>query len=70
MAHFAPQSLDAEIVGVVGNERNVGLNQPAEPAIYFSNKQFAARTMNIVVRTAGVTPWIWSIPFAGRLING
>ena len=53
IAHYAPHSLDAEIVGIVGNEKNAGLNQPAEPALYFTNKQFAARTMNIVVRTSG-----------------
>ena len=47
-----PQSPEFEIVGVVGNEKNSGLNASPEPAIYFSQTQFSYRSMNVIVRTA------------------
>jgi putative ABC transport system permease protein len=42
-----------EIVGVVGNEKNSSLSKTAEPAVYFSQRQFAYRSMSVVVRTTG-----------------
>jgi putative ABC transport system permease protein len=52
LGRVIPKSLEFEIVGVVGNEKNSGLNATPEPAIYFSHTQFAYRSMNVVVRTA------------------
>lgn len=52
LGRIMPNSLEFEIVGVVGNEKNNGLNAAAEPAIYFSHDQFAYRSMSVVVRTA------------------
>ena len=52
LAAMTTKSLDVEIVGVVGNERNAGLNAMAEPAIYFPQTQFASRSMSIVVRAS------------------
>jgi putative ABC transport system permease protein len=51
MAYYIPASFEAEIVGVVGNEKNAGLNVAAEPAIYFPQTQFPGRKMSLVVRT-------------------
>ncbi|MGE0129985.1 MAG: ABC transporter permease [Blastocatellales bacterium] len=51
LGRVMPQSLEMEIVGLVGNEKNSSLNKTAEPAIYFSHRQFAYRSMNVVVRT-------------------
>jgi putative ABC transport system permease protein len=47
-----PKSLEFEIVGIIGNEKNSGLNAMAEPAMYFSHTQFTYRSMNVVLRTA------------------
>ncbi|MGA9771464.1 MAG: ABC transporter permease [Blastocatellia bacterium] len=46
-----PRVLEFEVVGVVGNEKNNGLNAAAEPAIYFSHDQFAYRSMSVMVRS-------------------
>jgi ABC-type antimicrobial peptide transport system permease subunit len=42
-----------EVVGVVGDVKNTSLRSAAEPAIYFSARQFPFRKMFIVVRGAG-----------------
>ncbi len=53
LGRFLPESLDAEIVGVVGNVKNESMEREAEPAIYFPNQQFAYRSMHIVVKASG-----------------
>lgn len=45
-----PPAMRFEIVGVVGDVRNVPLGQAVEPAIYFSTRQFPFREQFIVVR--------------------
>jgi putative ABC transport system permease protein len=52
LGRIMPASLEFEIVGVVGNEKNNGLNAAADPAIYFSHDQFAYRSMSVVARSA------------------
>ena len=52
LGRVMPQSLEFEIVGVIGNEKNTGLNAMAEPAMYFTHTQFTYRSMSIIVRTA------------------
>ena len=39
------------IVGVVGDVRHTGLDQPPEPEAYFSQAQVPLRTLNVIVRT-------------------
>jgi len=51
LGRVMPASLEMEIVGVVGDEKNSSLNKEAEPAIYFSHHQFSYRSMSVVVRT-------------------
>jgi putative ABC transport system permease protein len=46
----------AEIVGIVGNERFLGLNQPAAPAVYPVFSQLPMGSGSLVVRTAGTSP--------------
>ncbi len=41
------------VVGVVADVRNAALDAPAEPAIYFSQRQFPYRKMHLVVRGPG-----------------
>ena len=53
LAAYIPASLDCEIIGIVGDEKNAGLNTAAEPALYFPQTQFACRSMSVVVRTTG-----------------
>jgi len=50
-----------EIVGVVADVKNVSLQAPAEPAMFFSVRQFAYRNMNLVVRGAASASTIDSI---------
>jgi predicted permease len=47
-----PTGSRAQIVGVVGDVRNDGLNKPPVPEIYLSNSIFALHRMNFVVRSA------------------
>ena len=47
------QNLDYEIVGVVGDVRNASLQEPAEPAIHTSIRQFPYRSLHLVVRGRG-----------------
>jgi hypothetical protein len=42
-----------EIVGVVGNERFRGLEQPSLPAYYLSTRQFPQTAFSLLVRTDG-----------------
>ncbi len=50
LGRVMPASLEMEIVGVVGNEKNSSLSKTAEPAVYFSHRQFSYRSMSVVVR--------------------
>ncbi len=43
---------DYEVIGVVGDVKNVGLGSEAEPALYFVQTQFPYRNMNLAVRGA------------------
>ncbi|HTQ81175.1 MAG TPA: FtsX-like permease family protein, partial [Thermoanaerobaculia bacterium] len=45
-------SLDFEVVGVVGDVHNDGLAKPAEPAIYGPSYRFPRSTLKLFVRTA------------------
>lgn len=47
------ETLEAEVVGIVGDVKNTSLEDSVEPAIYFSQRQFAYRSMNVVVRGEG-----------------
>src|SRR4030095_17060066 len=51
LGRVMPASLEMEIVGVVGNEKNSSLSKTAEPAVYFSHRQFSYRSMSVVVRS-------------------
>lgn len=51
LGRVMPSSLEMEVVGVVGDEKNSSLSKTAEPAIYFSHRQFSYRSMSIAVRT-------------------
>jgi len=50
LGRVMPASLEMEIVGVVGDEKNSSLSKAAEPAVYFSHRQFSYRNMSVVVR--------------------
>jgi putative ABC transport system permease protein len=47
------ETLEAEVVGVVGDVKNTSLEDAPEPAIYFHQRQFAYRSMNVLVRAEG-----------------
>jgi predicted permease len=51
LGRVMPESLELEIVGVVADVKNASLQTDAEPAFYFSFRQFAYRSMNVVVRS-------------------
>jgi predicted permease len=44
---------DHEVIGVVGNVKNISLKTAAEPAIYFVQHQFPFRNMHVVLRGRG-----------------
>jgi len=46
-------SLEVEVVGVVANVKNAALEAAPEPAIYFPQRQFGYRAMNVMVRVRG-----------------
>ena len=48
---FEPDGDPLEVVGVVGDVRNNGLNKPAVPAIYLSAAVAGLNAMNVVVRS-------------------
>ncbi len=50
LGRVMPASLEMEVVGVVGDEKNSSLSKTAEPAIYIFHRQFAYRSMSVVVR--------------------
>jgi len=52
LGRIMPQTLEFEVVGIVGNEKNSGLNAAAEPAIYFCHDQFPYRSMSVMVRAS------------------
>jgi len=47
------QETPSEIIGVVGDVRQMGLNTPAEPAVYWPHPELVYSSMTVVVRTAG-----------------
>lgn len=47
------EPLEGEIIGVVGNVRESGIDQEPAPAIYWSYPQMPSSRVNVVVRTAG-----------------
>ncbi|HEY7236785.1 MAG TPA: ABC transporter permease [Gemmatimonadaceae bacterium] len=47
------ESDEYEIIGVVNDIKNTSLRTAAEPAIYFTERQFASRKMYLVVRGRG-----------------
>ncbi|MEE8526104.1 MAG: ABC transporter permease [Thermoanaerobaculia bacterium] len=47
------ESLAAEIVGIVGDVKNTALEDPPEPAMYFSQRQFAYRAMSVLAKATG-----------------
>src|SRR5205809_1064486 len=46
-----PNGSRLEVIGVVGNVRNNGLNKPPEPEIYISAPVLTVNPMNVVVRS-------------------
>ena len=53
---FGPLSMNGplvKIVGVVGDARQLGLDQPVEPQYFFSANQFPMLDLRLVVRAAG-----------------
>src|SRR5262249_39564836 len=52
-ASLMPPGTKFQIVGVVANVRNQSLVRDAEPALYFSYRQFPFRGLHIVVRGQG-----------------
>ncbi|MEM8932893.1 MAG: ADOP family duplicated permease, partial [Acidobacteriota bacterium] len=47
------ESLEVEVVGVVGDVANVSFGGPVEPALYFPHRQLAYRSMHVVALGAG-----------------
>ena len=47
------EDLEVEIVGIVGDVKNTSLEGTVEPAMYFPHRQFAYRSMHVVVRGQG-----------------
>src|SRR5277367_6065771 len=47
------QETPSEIIGVVGNVRQMGLDTAAEPAVYWPHPELVYSSMTVVVRTAG-----------------
>jgi putative ABC transport system permease protein len=62
----SPAGLPFEIVGVVGDIANVAIGQPAEPAIYFTTRQFPFSEQFIVVKAADAASAITAIRTALR----
>jgi predicted permease len=56
LGRVMPESLELEVVGVVGDVKNTSLQREPEPAFFFSYRQFAYRSMNVVVRSGGEDP--------------
>jgi putative ABC transport system permease protein len=53
MDRFWDQEIWAEVVGVVGNVRHRGLDQPPRPEVYFHTLQRPPQSVTAVVRAAG-----------------
>ncbi len=53
LGRVMPESLELEVVGLVADVKNASLQNEPEPAFYFSFRQFAYRSMNVVVRAEG-----------------
>lgn len=49
------ESREWEVVGVVGDVKNAGLEAAVEPAVYLPQTQFPYRSMHVVVRGRGAT---------------
>jgi predicted permease len=54
-AVLMPATTKYQVVGVVANIKNTSLADAAEPAIYFTFRQFPFRGFNLVVKAAGVS---------------
>jgi len=52
LGRVLPESLELEVVGIVADVKNASLRNDPEPAFYFSFRQFAYRSMNVVVSSA------------------
>jgi predicted permease len=61
LGRVMPNSLELEVVGLVGDVKNSSIQEEAEPAFYFSFRQFAYRSMNVVVRS-GEEPFALAAP--------
>jgi putative ABC transport system permease protein len=53
LGRVMPESLELEVVGLVADVKNAMLQNEPEPAFTFSFRQFAYRSMNVVVRAEG-----------------
>jgi predicted permease len=51
LGRVMPESLELEVVGIVADVKNASLQNEPEAAFYFSFRQFAYRSMNVVVRS-------------------
>jgi predicted permease len=51
LGRVLPASLELEVVGVAADVKNASLSLQVEPAFYFSFRQFAYRSMNVIVRS-------------------
>jgi putative ABC transport system permease protein len=49
LAHAIKESRDYEVIGVVGDAKNNGLEKEVDPTLYFVQTQFPYRNMNLVV---------------------
>jgi predicted permease len=54
-AVLMPPATHYQVIGVVADVKNASLVQPAEPAIYFTYRQFSFRGFNLVVKGNGQT---------------
>jgi predicted permease len=52
-AVLMPPATKYQVIGVVADVRNASLSQPAEPAMYFTYRQFSFRGFNLAVRGKG-----------------
>lgn len=53
LGRILTENLEVEVIGIVGDAKNTGLEAPVEPAMYFPQRQFAYRSMNVLTRTSG-----------------
>jgi putative ABC transport system permease protein len=51
--YFGPKNVPAEVIGVVGDIRNIALAEPARAEVYLPYPQLPTRSMNLILRAAG-----------------